>query len=129
VNSSQRKKHDKWLFVCSTKQLKEKQFIVLDLLYSGNRQSGIIFKFNGKIFSYLNQCVHMPRRLDCESHTVFDDENNFLRCSMHGIVYAPETGISLSTMCNGRALQALQIKIIGDDIVISDKRISALTSQ
>ena len=67
----------------------------------------------------------MPRRLNCERDVIFDDTGNYLRCSMHGIIYDPETGRSQSSMCNGEKLQAL--KVIEEDacVYINDKRVSA----
>jgi len=53
----------------------------------------------------------------------FDAEQGLLRCSMHGIVYDPETGESLSVLCQGERLRPL--KLIEDDgrIFIQDKRV------
>jgi len=114
---------DSWLFVCKSNDLREREHITLDLNYAGELQSGIVFRFKEKIYAYINRCVHMPRKLNCERNRVFDDTGNFLRCSMHGIIYDPKTGASQSTMCNGEKLQA--IKVVEEDacIYINDKRV------
>jgi nitrite reductase/ring-hydroxylating ferredoxin subunit len=85
---------DKQLLVCAGSQLTEKKYLIVDLLYRGAPHSGIVFRYNGEVFAYLNQCVHMPRALNCERDTIFDDQRELLRCSMHGIVYDPVTGES-----------------------------------
>ena len=84
----------------------------------------VVFLFKGKVFAYLNQCVHMPRTLNCQRDTIFDEKRELLRCSMHGIVYQPETGESISTMCNGERLQALRLNEVDGNIYINDKRVS-----
>jgi nitrite reductase/ring-hydroxylating ferredoxin subunit len=115
---------DKKLLVCASGALAEKQYLVLDLLYQGETHSSIVFRFKGKVFAYLNQCVHMPRRLNCERDTIFDAQQELLRCSMHGIVYQPETGQSLSTLCQGDRLQALRLNETDGNIYINDKRVA-----
>jgi nitrite reductase/ring-hydroxylating ferredoxin subunit len=108
-------------------QLAEHPYLIFDLLYEGRPHSGIIFRFRGKAFAYLNQCVHMPRALNCERDTVFDDRQERLRCSMHGIVYDPETGESLSTLCQGERLKSLRIDEVDGKVFVIDKRVSIPT--
>jgi nitrite reductase/ring-hydroxylating ferredoxin subunit len=117
---------EKHVMVCASEQLGEKQYIIVDLLYKDSPHSGIVFRFNGEAFAYLNQCVHMPRALNCERDTIFDEQRELLRCSMHGIVYDPVTGASLSTMCNGERLNALRLREIDGAIYIRDKRVRPL---
>jgi nitrite reductase/ring-hydroxylating ferredoxin subunit len=114
----------KQLLVCASGSLSEKKYVVLDMLYKGEAHSGVVFRFKGKVFAYLNQCVHMPRTLNCQRDTIFDEKQELLRCSMHGIVYQPETGESISTMCNGERLQALRLNEVDGNIYINDKRVS-----
>lgn len=116
------------LLVCPSGELAEKAYVIQRLLYAGKPHSGIVFRFNGKVYAYLNQCVHMPRRLNCEQDAVFDKQGKLLRCSMHGIVYQPETGASLSTMCEGERLTALRLTEADGNIYISDKRVAPVTT-
>ena len=115
---------DKRVLVCASESLPEKSYIIFDLSYKGEPHSGIVFRFKGKVFAYLNQCVHMPRTLNCQRDTIFDEQRALLRCSMHGIVYEPETGTSLSTLCHGERLQALRLSEADGHIYINDKRVS-----
>lgn len=112
------------VFVCRSNELNEKDYVITDLRYSGNDHTAIVIRYNGELYAYLNQCVHMPRRLDCERNTVFDEQRKLLRCSMHGIVYQPETGASLSTMCEGERLTALRLVEADGEIHITDKRVA-----
>jgi nitrite reductase/ring-hydroxylating ferredoxin subunit len=70
----------------------------------------------------------MPRELDCQKDMVFDESGKFLRYSMHGIVYDPVTGESLSTMCNGEKLTPVRIQEDDAGIWIKDKRVKPLTT-
>lgn len=115
--------------VCTSTQLAEGEFIGLDILYRGTPESCIIFRFKGDVFAYINRCVHMPKRLDCERDTIFDAQRERLRCSMHGIVYAPKTGESLSALCPGKRLQALRIDESDGRIYLHDKRVTSVTSK
>lgn len=55
----------------------------------------------------------MQRPLNCQEDAIFDRERQRLRCSMHGFVFEPETGLCLSPVCEGQKLQ--QIKLIEQD--------------
>ena len=45
---------------------------------------------------------------------------------MHGIVYTPETGTSVSTMCEGERLRAVSIYEENGQIGIADWRVSGI---
>lgn len=112
--------------VCDADQLQEGDYLHVAVLYSGYPASVLLFKYKGKFRAYRNRCVHMPRELDCEGDTIFDKTGNFLRCSMHGIIYDPLTGESLSTMCNGERLTAIKITEEHSNIWIVDKKITGI---
>lgn len=110
--------------VCRSSELAEKDYVILDVEYRGKAHSAIVLRYGGKLYAYLNQCVHMPRRLNCEQQTVFDEERRFLRCSMHGIVYQPETGESKSAICPGKRLTALRLRETDGRIVLAHKHLT-----
>jgi nitrite reductase/ring-hydroxylating ferredoxin subunit len=68
----------------------------------------------------------MPRRLDGEEDKVFDHSGRYLRCSMHGIVYTPETGTSVSAMCEGDQLRAVAVYEEDGEIGIADFRVASV---
>ena len=115
---------DKRLFVCESSSLPDKQYLIREMRYKGEAHTTIVFRLHGKVFAYLNQCVHMPRPLNCNRNTVFDDRQEHLRCSMHGILYKPESGESISTMCEGERLQALRLVESDGKIYFNDKHVS-----
>ena len=115
---------DKRIFVCDSSTLRDKQFLIHELRYKGEAHSAIVFRFEGQVFAYLNQCVHMPRPLTCNRNAVFDERQGHLRCSMHGILYKPETGESISTLCQGERLQALRLLENDGKIYFNDKHVA-----
>ena len=113
--------------VCPGDQLANGQHLKLQLLFEALSEECIVFRFEGKVYAYINRCVHMPRKLDCEKDQIFDKSGRFLRCSMHGIVYQPETGASVSTICEGERLRAVALREEGGEILITDFRVSSVT--
>ena len=112
-------------FVCATTALADGEYRKLRLVFEKRDEECVVLRFEGTVYAYINRCVHMPRRLDCERKHVFDDSGRFLRCSMHGIVYQPQTGSSLSTMCEGERLRAVEVYEEGGEIGLADFRITA----
>lgn len=112
--------------VCKSDDLPEGRHLIVDVEYRGRPGSVIVLRFEGRAYAYLNKCVHMDRRLDCEHGAVFDPYNRFLRCSMHGIAYQPETGESLSEICLGKRLTALRLHEGQGRIVLLQKGLVAI---
>lgn len=115
----------KRLWVCNSDQLTEGQYQRIDVLYAGQASSVLVFRYQGQCLAYRNLCVHMPRTLDCEKDMIFDEAGQNLRCSMHGIIYNPFSGESLSTMCNGEKLTPVTVQEDEEGIWIRDKRVKA----
>ncbi len=114
------------LLVCASVELTDRQHRIIPLLFKQAPHSAIVLRHDGQVYAYLNQCVHMVRRLDCMHDAVFDAQHEHLRCSMHGIVYDPVTGESLSVLCAGERLEALRVIEIDAQVYLVDKRVTGL---
>lgn len=114
--------------ICRQSELGEGDFREVPIRYRNLPYSSIVFRMKDRVYAYLNQCVHMPRRLNCERNTIFNADGDHLRCSMHGIVYTPENGESISTMCNGARLQQIQLSLTNDRIFFDDKHVRPVPS-
>jgi nitrite reductase/ring-hydroxylating ferredoxin subunit len=114
------------LRVCASVHLTDRQHRIIPVLFKHEPQSAIVLRHGGQVYAYLNQCVHMVRRLDCIHDAVFDAEHEHLRCSMHGIVYDPATGESLSVLCAGERLEPLRSMEIDGQVYLVDKRVTSL---
>jgi len=111
---------------CNSEALAEGHHRKVRIIFEEREEECLLVRFNGLCYAYINRCVHMPRRLDCEKDRVFDRSGLYLRCSMHGIVYKPETGASVSTMCEGQRLKSVQIFEADGVVGIADYRVSAI---
>jgi nitrite reductase/ring-hydroxylating ferredoxin subunit len=114
------------IWVCRNDELEEGGYKRVEVAYSGEPSSVVVFRYRGACLAYRNLCVHMPRRLDCEKDMIFDDTGQNLRCSMHGILYDPVTGESISTICAGEKLTRVKIQEDTEGVWILDKRVNAL---
>lgn len=118
-----------WVGLSAT--IAEESYRIVDCLYQQKRASIIILRVAGQCFGYLNLCVHMPFRLDCElgleKNSVFDPQTGKITCSMHGITFDPQTGVALSpTMCTGARLTAIGVREDTRGIWVDDPAVEAL---
>lgn len=118
INSNKR------IWVCQSEQLVEEAYQRIEVNYAAKPSSVIIFRWQGQCLAYRNLCVHMPRELDCEKDMIFDATKKNLRCSMHGILYDPITGESISVLCQGERLTPVKVLEDEEGIWIVDKRVS-----
>lgn len=116
----------KWQLICSRQELAAVDYLVRPIQYRHNETSAIIFYFRGEVYAYINLCMHMQRRLDCQEDTLFDAEGRYLHCSMHGFVFEPTTGECLSPVCAGEKLQALKVTAADEQIYFSDKHVKLI---
>jgi nitrite reductase/ring-hydroxylating ferredoxin subunit len=108
--------------VCPSEALGEGHHIGIEVRYEDAVQAVILFRYQGRVFAYLNRCLHMGHALDAESPSIFDDNAEYLRCSVHGAVYNPATGECGSTLCNGERLRPVRLTETDGAIYITDKR-------
>jgi len=112
--------------ICSGFQVPELGKFSFSVNYRGTRRSAILIRFKGVVYGYLNQCVHMPKRLDCEHSHIFDESGQYLQCSMHKICYEPTSGESISEICAGKKLTALKVTEAGGMVYLMEKRSTAV---
>lgn len=117
------------VWVCSSSELADGSFVKTDVCHDGVPISVVVFRHGGLCRAYRNLCVHMPRTLDCEQDMIFDASRRYLRCSMHGIVYDPVTGVSLSDICRGQSLTAIQVVEDPQGVWLADRHVSPLPSR
>jgi len=96
------------------KALDDQGYLSVDvLLHSASARAKqvnvLVFRYQGRVYAYINHCMHMQRPLNCQQDAIFDAERRWLRCSMHGFIFEPETGVCISPVCEGQSLQALKV--------------------
>jgi nitrite reductase/ring-hydroxylating ferredoxin subunit len=97
--------------ICLSEELPESgkgvRFIVM---HQGRETPAFVVRYCGRVHAYLNQCGHLPAELDWQPGEFFDDSKLYLICSIHGALYAPDTGKCLGGRCQGKGLKPLEVE-------------------
>lgn len=75
----------------------------------GREEPAFVIRFRGKVHGYLNRCGHVPVEMDGEEGQFFDFSGLYLVCTVHGALYAPESGACLGGRCKGKGLTRLPV--------------------
>jgi len=75
----------------------------------GHDAQAFVIRYRGRIYGYFNECGHIPTELDWQPGEFFDDSKLYLICSIHGALYAPESGRCLGGRCQGKGLKPLKV--------------------
>ncbi|HZX29794.1 MAG TPA: Rieske 2Fe-2S domain-containing protein [Rhodocyclaceae bacterium] len=76
----------------------------------GRQAPAFVIRYDGKVYGYLNECGHVPAELDWQPGEFFDYSKLYLICSIHGALYAPESGKCLGGRCQGKGLKPLHVE-------------------
>lgn len=118
--------------ILAAEALDDHAFLTVDVLLnstsSRSRQANVVvFRYQGQVYAYVNHCMHMHKPLNCQEDAIFDADRRWLRCSMHGFIFEPETGVCISPVCEGQALQAIKVAEQDGMIVFKEKQLQILT--
>ena len=84
----------------------------------GREVPAFAIRFNGQVFGYLNECGHVPTQLDWLPGEFFDDSKLYLICSVHGALYAPDSGRCLGGRCQGKGLTVLAVDEVDGQVFL-----------
>ena len=87
----------------------------------GREVPAFAIRFHGQVFGYLNECGHVPAQLDWQPGEFFDDSKLYLICSIHGALYAPESGRCLGGRCQGKGLKPLNLREIESKVFLEQE--------
>lgn len=76
----------------------------------GAKLPAFAIRYGGRVYAYINRCAHVGVELDWQEAQFFDRSGLYLICSMHGALYAPDTGRCLGGPCNGIGLEPLAVE-------------------
>ncbi len=77
-----------------------------------------VVRYKGQVYGYFNECGHIPAELDWQPGEFFDDSKLYLICSIHGALYAPDSGRCLGGRCQGRGLKPIKVREIEGQIFL-----------
>lgn len=96
--------------VCDASALEEGgKGIRFPVTVGGEDATGFVVRYNGTAYAYLNRCAHISIELDWNEGEFFESDGQYLICSTHGAMYAPETGRCAGGPCRGRSLRHIEI--------------------
>lgn len=80
-----------------------------DIELNGETVPAFAIRHGGRAYAYLNRCAHIAMELDWNPGKFFDSEGEYLICSTHGALYAPESGACRGGPCRGASLMRLDV--------------------
>ena len=96
--------------ICASADLAEAgKSVCFKFSHQQREAAAFAIRFRGQVRCYLNECGHVPAQLDWQPGEFFDDSKLYLICSVHGALYAPDSGQCLGGRCHGKGLVALPV--------------------
>lgn len=105
--------------LCSLSELAEGQPIAVETEIAGSSESLILVRVADGVRAYLNICPHAGRRLDWAPGR-FLLERGQLVCAAHGASFELAQGVCMGGPCRGQSLRAVDVRIEGEDVVMTD---------
>lgn len=90
----------------------------------GREVPAFAIRFRGQVYAYYNECAHVPAQLDWMPGEFFDHSKLYLICSIHGALYAPDSGRCLGGRCQGRGLKALPVLEVDGQLYLAEEKAS-----
>lgn len=89
----------------------------------GEKLPAFAIRYRGRVYAYLNRCAHISMELDWQPGKFFDAEGEYLICSTHGALYAPESGACRGGPCKGAGLSRLDAWEAGGRVYTSEQEV------
>ena len=96
--------------ICASGELAEGgDGVRFELEWDGEAAPAFAIRHGGRVYAYLNRCAHIAMELDWKQGKFFDTDREYLICSTHGALYAPESGSCRGGPCRGAKLVGLSV--------------------
>lgn len=79
---------------------------------------GILVRYEGAFYAYVNRCCHIPMAMDWVDNQFFTEDKRYLICATHGATYEPTTGECVWGPCYGGTLQPVPIHIADGKVLV-----------
>lgn len=105
--------------ICASGELAERgDGVRFELEWEGKTAPAFAVRHGGRVYAYLNRCAHIAMELDWKQGKFFDTEGEYLICSTHGALYAPESGACRGGPCRGAKLVDLNVFEAGGSVYL-----------
>ena len=96
--------------ICASGELAEGgDGVRFELEWERETAPAFAIRHGGRVHAYLNRCAHISMELDWKQGKFFDADGEYLICSTHGALYAPESGACRGGPCRGAKLVRLNV--------------------
>ena len=96
--------------LCASADLTERgDGLRFEVEWEGNTVAAFAIRHGGRAYAYVNRCAHIGVELDWKEGKFFDADGEYLICSTHGALYAPESGACRGGPCRGAKLVGLNV--------------------
>jgi len=82
--------------------------------------SVILLRLDSGVVAFKNQCPHMGIELDWQAERLLSRSGRYLRCTGHGALFEPASGLCVQGPCLHEALAALPVRIEEDMVVLDE---------
>ena len=108
--------------LCASAELAERgNGIRFELEWQGETVPAFAIRHGGRAYAYVNRCAHIGVELDWTQGKFFDADGEYLICSTHGAVYAPESGACRGGPCRGAKLVSLSVYEVNGNVYLQMK--------
>ena len=108
--------------ICASGELAEAgDGVRFELEWEGETAPAFAIRHGGRVYGYLNRCAHIAMELDWKQGKFFDTDGEYLICSTHGALYAPESGACRGGPCRGAKLVDLNVFEAGGSVYLNVK--------
>ena len=108
--------------ICASAELVERgDGVRFEIDWQGDTVSAFAIRHDGQVRAYVNRCGHIAVELDWKQGKFFDPDGEYLLCSTHGALYAPESGACRGGPCRGAGLISLDAFEAGGNVYVKTK--------
>jgi len=108
--------------ICASGELAEAgDGVRFELEWEGETAPAFAIRHGGRVHAYVNRCAHIAMELDWKQGKFFDTDGEYLICSTHGALYAPESGACRGGPCRGAKLVDLNVFEAGGSVYLNVK--------
>jgi len=79
---------------------------------------GFVVRVRDGVRAYVNRCAHVAYPLNYLPDRFLSHDGSAIQCYVHGAIYEKETGRCIAGPCQGLALIALPVELVGGYVLL-----------